>query len=114
MSETEVLIKLLEGIRQDLADSRIEAERGGAMAREMGGEWEQEISEDVYALAVDLENMVAELDTVIEEAKTLQEDTTIEERIIRIKGGETETVVDESIQEDIKEHEWREERKKRK
>jgi hypothetical protein len=113
MSEVEKLVKLLDKIREDVDNSRIRLENAGAVAGEFGGDWELEISQDLFGLAVDVETIIDKLDSVIDESKTLSEDTTIEDTVYKKEGGETEVILDESVQEEMDERKWRREKSER-
>jgi hypothetical protein len=111
--ELENFIKRLLMLREKLDNSHKESMKASFEAANFGSEWDQEISEDLLSLSVNMENLVNDLDEIISEAKSIYNDWINEENLLIREGGETETVVDESAQEDIKEHLWREERSKR-
>jgi hypothetical protein len=84
MSEVEKLVKLLDKIREDVDNSRIRLENAGAVAGEFGGDWELEISQDLFGLAVDVETII-----------------------------DKQVILDESVQEEMDERKWRREKSER-
>jgi hypothetical protein len=111
--ELENFIKRLLMLREKIDSSRKDSMKASFDAADFGSEWDQEISEDLLSLSAKIENLVEDLDAIISEAKSIYNEWINEENILIREGGESETVVDESVQEDIKEHLWREERSKR-
>ncbi|MCW4048949.1 MAG: hypothetical protein NWE89_04355 [Candidatus Bathyarchaeota archaeon] len=59
-------------------------------AAELSGDWEQEISTQIDELSVQLEQIRLDLETTIEEGKTLWEDWELNEDALRASGGDEE------------------------
>jgi hypothetical protein len=76
------------------------------LAFEIGGEFEQELSTDLDSIQVDLERLLDDLDSTINEAKTLSEDYIELESSLRagIFNEENYKVNAEHIQEEMKQN----------
>ncbi len=82
MAEIEELMGLMERIRSSLERSREETEEASTNAASLGGEWEQETSRDLDGIAVRIRDIVSDLDDIIDEAKTMRDDSGVMEEIM--------------------------------
>jgi len=76
------------------------------IAVEISGEFEQESSTDLDMLQVELQRLLDDLDSIIEEGETLRNDSNLMESSMRsgLKNEENYKVNDEDTQEEIKKH----------
>jgi hypothetical protein len=72
--EINLLFICLEQLRKMLEETNEKAREASALAAEIGGEFEQELSTDLGSLKVQIEKLLENLDDVIEEGKTLRDD----------------------------------------
>lgn len=98
------MLKLMQ-LKSDLEASWEKAVRASSMAFELDGEFRQEISTDLDGLQSSLRELADNLDTVIDEAKTLRDDSELMEESMRIVPDDEENykVDAEHIQEEMRE-----------
>ncbi len=104
-SEIEQFMLKLGRLKSELEDSWAKIGEASAMAFELDGEFRQEISTDLDGLQVSLRELADNLDTVIDEARTLREDSELMEESMRIVPDDEENykVDAEHIQEEMRE-----------
>ena len=104
-SEIEQLVLKLAHLRTDLEDSWEKIRVASSMAFALDGEFRQEISTDLDGLQGSLRELADNLDTVIDEARTLMEDSELMEKSMRIVPDNEENykVDAEHIQEEMRE-----------
>ena len=95
----------LEQLKSDMEASWEKTGEASVMAFELDGEFRQEISTDLDGLQVSLRELADNLDSVIDEARTLGEDSELMEESMRIVPDNEENykVDAEHIQEEMHE-----------
>ena len=95
----------LEQLKRDMEASWEKTGEASVMAFELDGEFRQEISTDLDGLQVSLMELVDNLNSVIDEARTLGEDSELMEESMRIVPDNEENykVDAEHIQEEMRE-----------
>jgi hypothetical protein len=109
--EINQLFIYLGQLRQMLKETGEKTGETSALAAEIGGEFEQELSTDLDSIQVVIEELLDNLDSAIDEGKTLWEDEEALESSLRVglKDEENYKVDAEHIQDEMRES--REERK---
>lgn len=104
-SEIEQFMLKLVQLKSDLEDSWEKTGVASSMAFKLDGEFRQEISTDLDGLQGSLRELADNLDTVIDEARTLMEDSELMEESMRIVPDNEENykVDAEHIQEEMRE-----------
>ena len=104
-SEIEQLLLKLAQLRSDLEASWEKTGAASTIAFELAGEFREEISTDLDGLQGSLRELTDNLDTVIDETKTLMEDSGLMEESMRIVPDNEENykVDAEHIQEEMRE-----------
>ena len=104
-SEIEQFMLKLEQLKRDMETSWEKTGEASVMAFELDGEFRQEISTDLDGLQVSLRELADNLDSVIDEVRTLREDSDLMEESMRIVPDNEENykVDAEHIQEEMRE-----------
>ena len=104
-SEIEQFMLKLEQLKRDMETSWEKTGEVSVIAFELDGEFRQEISTDLDGLQVSLMELVDNLNSVIDEARTLREDSELMEESMRIVPDNEENykVDAEHIQEEMRE-----------
>ena len=114
--EINLILNSLEQTKEFLEMAWEKANEVSLIGNELGGEWEQEIASDMDTLQIKVRDMIDNILDIIEEGKTLLEDWKEQEIYLRLVNDDEELnkFEDEDIQESIKEHQWQEDKKRRK
>jgi hypothetical protein len=109
--EINQLFIFLEQLRKMLEESEEKTGEASALASEIGGEFEQELSTDLDAIRAVIQGLLDDLGSAIDEGKTLWEDEKALESSLRagLDDEENYKVDAEHIQDEMRER--REERK---
>jgi len=97
---------ILKQLRKMLEETVEKTGVASNIAVEISGEFEQESSTDLDMLQVELQRLLDDLDSIIEEGETLRNDSNLMESSMRsgLKNEENYKVNDEDTQEEIKKH----------
>lgn len=68
------LFIILKRLKKMLMDTNEEAKKASSIAAKLSGEFEQEISTDLDSIQVEIDKIIDDLDSTLEEGKTLRED----------------------------------------
>lgn len=100
---TQLLINL-ERLQKMIAETIEKTGEASELAAEIGGEFEQELSTDLDSMQGSFQNLLDDLDSVIDEGKTLWEDEEALDTSLRagLDDEENYKVDSEHIQEEIK------------
>jgi hypothetical protein len=114
--EINLILNSLEQTKEFLEMAWDKANEVSSLGNELGGEWEQEIASDMDTLQIKVRDMIDNILDIIEEGKTLFEDWKEQETNLRLVNDDEELnkFEDEDLQERIKEHQWQEDKKRRK
>ena len=106
-SEINKLFKILKELQNLLNNSIDKAGEASELAEELSGEFDQEISTDMEAIQQNLRNMLDDLDSSYEEARTLRDDERVMEKSLMagLDDEENYKTDSERIQEEIDEEE---------
>ena len=106
-SEINKLFKILKELQNLLNNSIDKAGEASELAEELSGEFDQEISTDMEAIQQNLRNMLDDLDSSYEEARTLLDDERVMEKSLMagLDDEENYKTDSERIQEEIDEEE---------
>ncbi len=106
-SEDYALFKALKELQKLLNSSIDIADRASELAEELSGEFDQEISTDMENIQLKLKNLLDDLDSVFDEARTLWDDEEAMEKSLRagLDDEENYKTDSERIQEEIDEDE---------
>lgn len=104
-SDINILFVTLEQLRKTLEETWDKTGIAASQSADLGGEFEQEISTDLDGIQVAIRQITDDLDSVIEEAKTLWEDFDEMEDSLRsgLKNEENYKTDAEHIQEEMRE-----------
>jgi hypothetical protein len=104
--EINQLFIYLEQLRKMLEETGEKTGEASTLAAEIGGEFEQELSTDLDSMQVAIEGLLEDLDSAIDEGKTLWEDEEALESSLRagLSDEENYKVDAEHIQEEMREN----------
>ncbi len=109
MSNTRRLFEEFKDLTDSLHKAHEKSQEASEEANNYGGQWEQETATDLDGITVRIQELLDDLESIIEEAKTIRDDADALEKQKRdeVEDEEVEKESIEEVQDKITEKEWR-------